>query len=131
MKRYKVVFRFDCEQGHRDLLFLHLARCDSENDAYWEGFNAVKKAKCRLCSAAATGALRLVGTEEVPLHTRYHCHGYVCECGEKVAVLRYDADGMSMTDIPDSTEGVCSKGHKRTIQNQEFPSLLIWDEETN
>jgi hypothetical protein len=131
VKRRKVVFRFDCEQGHRNNLFVHFVLCDSDQEAYRQGFDAAKQAKCRWCSAALTGALRLVGIEEVPLHSRYNCHGYVCECGEKVAVLRYDADGQSMTDIPDGAEGMCSKGHKRTIQNHEFPFLLIWDEETN
>jgi hypothetical protein len=129
VKRYKTVFAFDCERGHRNNFFQHYALTNSRDEAYRQSFEAAKKAACKWCPAAPTGAMRLLGIEEVSLHPRYFCLGYVCDCGERVAVLKSETEHS--IDIPDTVEGECSKGHKRTIQNREIPSLLRWDEETN
>jgi hypothetical protein len=129
VKRFKIVFAFDCEQGHRNNFFQHYVLTDSEEEAYRQSFEAAKKAKCQWCPASPTGAMRLSGIEEVSRYSSYFCVGYVCECGERVTVLRSEM-GHS-PDIPESVESVCPKGHKRTIQNRDLPSLSMWNEETN
>jgi hypothetical protein len=127
-KRFKTVLSFKCVQGHINL-YDHRIRAGSLEEAQKLTFEHVRqKARCRYCNSTVTG-IQMIGTEQVTLHPVYWTFGYVCQCGERVAVLR-EEEGRGM-DIPDKATVACSQGHSRTILNTEFLLLERWEEQTN
>lgn len=91
--------------------------------------NAAKKA-CAYCDTVAPlHIVQVIGIEEISMHPEYTIYGYTCKCGEKVEVARVESE---TTLVPPASKTVsCSRGHSRTVLNQEFPFLEIWREKTN
>jgi len=127
-KRFKSVLFFRCVQGHINL-YDHRIRASSSEEAERISFQHVRQeARCRYCGSTVTG-IQVIGTEQVTLHPVYWTVGYICQCGERVSVLRAE-DGRSM-EIPDKLTVSCSQGHTRNILNEEFLALERWEEQTN
>ncbi len=127
-KRFKTVLSFRCAQGHINL-YDHRIRASSPEEAQKISFEHVRQeVRCRYCGSTVTG-IQMIGTEQTTLHPVYWIFGYVCQCGERVPVLR-EEEGRGM-GIPDKVTVECSKGHSRTILNPEFLSLERWEEQTN
>jgi hypothetical protein len=127
-KRFKTVLAFRCVQGHVNL-YDHRIRASSPEEAQKVSVEHVRQgARCRYCGSTVTG-IQMIGTEQITLHPVYWTFGYVCECGERVAVLR-EEEGRGM-DIPDKAAVSCSRGHARVILNAEFLTLERWKEQSN
>lgn len=127
MTRFKTAFAFVCGNGHQNLLDDRV-RASSKQEAQRSSIENLKKTKCNWCDALATDRFEILGTEELPLHAVYWFLGYTCKCGERVKVLENE-EGRQI-DIPDKVTVSCSKGHSRTILNQEILSLERWTEQT-
>ena len=129
MPRFKTVGLTRCEYGHMDVFDIRIV-ADSENAARAQALEEATLKNCRFCTTpnpvVVAGA---EPTEEISLHLEYTIYGYTCDCGERVEVERAEKE-RSITP-PSSKTLACSKGHSRTIRNQEFPFLEHWEEKTN
>ena len=129
MPRYKTVCDARCEHGHINLCDDRVI-ADSAAAARNTSMANVVKHKCAFCdSMSPLSIVQVLGTEEISLHVEYTMYGYTCHCGEKVEVERVEKD-RAFTP-PASKTVSCSRGHSRTVLNQEFPFLQIWQEKTN
>ncbi len=128
LKRYQTAVVFKCASGH-DNVHGHRLVANSPEHAQRISLQEIKQnERCRFCGATVA-AISLLGTEEISRYPVYYARGYVCSCGERVTVLRAEL-GTGM-DIPAKGDYTCSKGHTRTILNQEFLALETWSEEAN
>lgn len=121
------MFAVACSNSHVNLVD---SRIVAETQVHATEISRVelKKNKCKWCDSLTTGNYKILGVEELPLYESYNIMGYTCQCGERVEVLR--AARQTGFEIPMSVTVQCSKGHSRTILNQEFLSLDSWTEQT-
>jgi hypothetical protein len=127
-QKYKVVYRFRCPRGHANLGEDRF-EADSQAAAKEKFVSDPSSLSCLRCTEVCDRqSVEIIGTELLPQYPSYACIGYICECGERVAVLRWESN----TSIcpPDRVSVSCSKGHKREITN--FGTLTeFWNEEVN
>ena len=127
-QEYKVAFRFSCPSGHANLGEDRF-EADSQAAARKKFLSDPSSVPCLRCTETCDRkSVEIIGAELLPQYPSYACAGYICECGERVAVLRWESDkGM----YPSEKVSVsCSKGHKREITN--FGTLTqFWNEEVN
>lgn len=128
-KRYRTVFTFNCEKGHKNI-YDSRVYAESLQNAQILSVEEVKKSRCNWCDSGPTGALRMMkATEEISFYPAYWVLGYTCQCGEKVRVLETEEDRSN--DLPDKITVSCSRGHERTVLNQDLFQLEWWTEQTN
>lgn len=128
MKRYKTVLAALCSNGHANLVDDRLL-ADSPQKAQNTTLLSLRTIKCKWCDSTLTNRISLLSTEELPLHPTYVCLGYICHCGERVAISRVEEGRQD--DIPmDRVTVQCSKGHSRTVLNAEILTLQHWTETT-
>jgi hypothetical protein len=129
MPRYKIVGVTRCEHGHMNL-FDERPIAESEAVAQKLAIANAVKLNCAYCNTPSPLTLQqLMGTEEISLHMEFTIYGYTCHCGERVEVERVEAE-RGLTP-PISKTVSCSKGHERTVRNQDFLSLQRWRDKTN
>lgn len=128
MKRYKTCFMVLCGNGHQNPVDDRVL-AESAEQAKNTILMNIQRMKCHWCDVRLTNQVSFLGQEELSSHPVYNIMGYICQCGERVEVLR--AEEQRQFNIPDKITVQCSKGHSRTIQNREIPSLQLWEEETH
>lgn len=128
MKRYKTVLMVLCGNGHQNPVDDRVI-AESPEKAKNTTLLNIQRMKCHWCDSSLTNRLEVLGVEEVPLHPIYNILGYICQCGERVEVLRAE-EGRQFNIFQDQVTVQCSKGHPRTIQNREVLSLQTWTEKT-
>lgn len=133
MKNYKVVFSFQCLNGHTNLAE-HRFEATSQEKAEKMVAEMRFDTQCHYCPEQFTRprSLRIMGTEQIPKYPTYQHFGYICKCGERVSVYKLEI-GRSLTP-PLEIEASCSKGHKRIVKSsmKELSSLTErWTEEVN
>ena len=128
MERYKTVIGYRCMSGHFDF-FDDRVDAESPEQAQAMSLETLKDAKCHFCGAASGDTYEVMGTEKAPPASQTWCLGYTCKCGEKVVV--FAAEPNSGISPPPSVTVSCSKGHERTILNNEAPYLDSWSEAAN
>lgn len=131
MPRFKTVGFTRCENGHINLFEIRTV-ADSFDiaRAYVLAEAAlVALGKCKYCNTTRPLALgQVFGTKEILIPVHSTIWGYTCHCGERVEGARFESECTVMPIPPASKTVQCSKGHSRTIQNREFPSLEHWEE---
>jgi hypothetical protein len=127
MKRFKTVLVILCPSNHQNLIDDRVLS-ETPEEARNTTLLNMQRRKCKYCPSLLTNKVNLIGTEEISLHEIYNVLGYRCHCGERVEVSRA-AQGLEH-EIPTSITVQCSKGHSRTVLNQEFPFLETWTEQT-
>lgn len=128
MPRYKTVGFSQCERRHFNVFDIRLVAESAERARTLSILDAAQ-AKCMHCDSTLLRVVRVEPTQEISFHIEYTIYGYTCDCGEKVEVARVEKE---RTLTPPSSKTVkCSKGHSRTISNNEFPFLQVWTEKTN
>ena len=128
MPRYKTVFRFQCAKGHLNLGDEH-STGNSKGFAQNESLQRAKRVACKYCGGPSSGPIVSLGTEETSLYPVYLVRGYICQCGERVSVLRGEKD--QQIEIPPNLAATCSEGHTRVLSNLDVLQLEFWDEQTN
>jgi hypothetical protein len=58
---------------------------------------------------------------------QYLCQGYICECGERITVLRLPVE-QQMSNPPSQIVVLCRKGHERKIRMDQIGQLDHWIE---
>jgi hypothetical protein len=117
-----------CENGHTNLFEIRNG-ADSSEIAGAYALAEVTLHRCKYCNTTEPLALgRAFATEQIPLRMGSTIWGYTCPCGEKVEVVRFESERTVVSIPPASKTVQCSKGHSRTIQNRELPSLEHWEE---
>jgi hypothetical protein len=130
MRRFKTVGATQCGQGHFNL-FDERILAESVAEARRSALKNAVNGKCTYCASALTLSQAIqVETKEISLHLEYTIFGYTCSCRERVEVERVEKE-RSVTPPAVSKTVSCSKGHSRTIRNQEYPTLQSWEEKTN
>jgi hypothetical protein len=130
MKRYKTVLAALCSgpAKHQNLVDDRV-HAESPEKAQNATLLNIQRMKCKWCDTFLTNMVMMFGTEELPLYPEYVCLGYTCHCGERVAISRVEKGRQF--DIPmDKVTVQCSKGHSRTVHNNEILTLQHWEETT-
>jgi len=127
MKRYKTVLIILCPDNHQNLIDDRVL-AETPEEARNTTLLNMQRRKCKYCTSSLTNKINMIGTEEISLHEIYNVLDYRCHCGERVEVSRA-AEGLGH-EIPNTVTVQCSKGHPRTVLNQEFLSLERWTEQT-
>jgi hypothetical protein len=126
MPRYKTVGSMRCENGHVNLFEIRI----SANSPEIAGAYALAEAAllgCNYCTTTqALTFVQVFSTRELSGQIESTIWGYTCHCGEKVEVARFES-GQVLT-LPGSKTVLCSKGHSRTVLNQDLPLLKRWEE---
>ena len=122
-----------CSAGHGNL-GEHSFQAESQDDANSKVREIVLPTRCYFCPSVElrpSSTVQIIGVEELPEYPSYACLGYICQCGERVPVLRVsEIEGVSP---PPAITVSCSKGHEKTIRTAsvEFSNLLQWEEKDN
>lgn len=127
MPRYRTLGITHCRNGHVGMMDSRVLAVSLAEAQRLSETNATKL-ECLSCRESLL-SVRVIGTEEAPLHPEYTVYGYVCRCGEKVEVFRIEV-GM-VPNCPASISVWCSRGHSRTVSHSEFLSLPHWLEKDN
>jgi hypothetical protein len=126
MPRYKTVGSMRCENGHVNLFDIRMT-ADSPNIARAYALAEALLRGCNYCQTTQPLTLgQVFSTQEMALQTGCTIWGHTCYCGEKVEVARFE--WRPVISLPGSKAVSCSRGHSRTIQNQELPLLERWEE---
>ena len=133
MKQYKTLYAFTCSAGHGNF-GEHRFQAESQDDASSKVREIDLPTCCYFCPSVElrpSSTVQIIGVEELPEYPSYTCLGYVCQCGERVAVLRF-REGEGVSPPPIITVS-CTKGHKKNISTSsvEFRNLLHWEEQDN
>jgi|ERR1700684_3295963 hypothetical protein len=116
-----------CENKHRNTID-NRVYAKSEKEAQKLSVENVKKTKCNWCDSLCVNIGEILATEKIPFYPIYEYRGFTCRCGEKVSVSQTEQGDSE--SIPEQITVSCSKGHLRTIQDQEFLLLETWTEQT-
>lgn len=133
MKQYKTLYEFRCSEGHGNFAE-HRFQAESQDDANSKAREIDLPTRCYFCPSVGlhpSSSIQIIGVEELPEFPTYVCLGYICQCGERVTVLRIsEMEGVSPPSVITVS---CSKGHKKTINSAspEFSNLLEWEEKDN
>ncbi len=133
MKQYKTLYAYTCSAGHGNF-GEHKFGAESLDDAKGKVKEISLPTRCYFCPSVnlhPSSSVQLIGVEELPEYPSYTCLGYVCQCGERVVVLRI-REGEGASPPPIITVS-CTKGHKKNISTSsvEFLNLLHWEEKDN
>jgi hypothetical protein len=127
MPRFKTVGFTRCENGHMNLFDIRLTTDSSDVARAYALTDAVIR-KCKHCKTTEPMTLgQVFGTKEILIPAQSTIWGYTCHCGERVEVARFESEHAVVAMPPASKTVQCLKGHSRTIQNREFPSLEHWE----
>ena len=87
-----------CSAGHGNL-GEHRFQAESQDDANSKVREIDLPTRCYFCPSVElrpSSTVQIIGVEELPEYPSYTCLGYVCQCGERVAVLRIrEGEGVS------------------------------------
>jgi hypothetical protein len=126
MPRYKTAGSVRCENGHVNLFEIRSTANSPEVARAYALAEAVLLG-CNYCKTTQPLTLvQVFSTQELSNQIESTIWGYTCHCGERVEVARFES-GQVLT-LPGSKTVLCSKGHSRTILNQDLPHLERWEE---